>query len=163
MMATGNDLRFLLDIVHSLAQRGNMDAKIGLLDERVRPDMPDDFRIGLQASRMRGEENEDIGRPAAQHHGPAIAQKRAAGRRECERSELQVAHKVILIQAPLLDRLSRFASAFLWPRPIEEYYEFRHQYCLNSRSVARSRHQHAGSWHSDHSRGACGASYRSKF
>jgi len=99
-MTTGDGLRFLLDIVQSLAQRGNMDAKIGLLDERIRPDMPDDFRIGLQVSRMCGEENEDIGRPAAQRHGPAIAQKRAAGRREREQSELQVAHKVILIQAP---------------------------------------------------------------
>lgn len=77
-----------------------MDAKIGLLDERVRPDMPDDFRIGLQISRMCGEESEDISRPAAERHGPAIAQKRAAGRRKRERSELQVAHKVILIQAP---------------------------------------------------------------
>jgi hypothetical protein len=100
MMAIGDDLRFLLDIVQSLAQRGNMDAKIGLLDEYIQPDMPDDFRIGLRVSRMGGKENEDIGRPAAERHGPAIAQKRAAGRRERERSELQVAHKVIPIQAP---------------------------------------------------------------
>lgn len=94
-----------------------MDAKIGLFDECIRPDMPDDFRIGLQVSRMRGEENEDIGRPAAQRHGPAIAQKRAAGRRECERSELQVAHKIILIQAPGRLRWPSWIAFLVSPKP----------------------------------------------
>jgi hypothetical protein len=58
-----------LGVVQRFSQCGNVDAKAGLFDERVGPDMLDDLGVGLEFSGMRGEEDQDVRSPAAEWNG----------------------------------------------------------------------------------------------